>query len=192
MGRRHAQPFKQVFRELYLLTDMERQAGKLSGRYQGHQLNPSQALALWGRRGWLRLPDEGAMRRTFHHEGLSAWALLSEPFYTPAEIDGLTLDEIYFSEAGGWQPINLDAVPARVFSEAMRDLDLVVSVAHRGGVDPEASASTVEMRSGLLRETLALLKLENVRLQGPHALIEGRLNRYSVHHGAAEVYARQL
>ena len=83
MERRHAQPFKQVFRELYLLTDMERQAGKLSGRYQGHQLNPSQALALWGRRGWLRLPDEGAMRRTFHHEGLSAWALFSEPFYTP-------------------------------------------------------------------------------------------------------------
>ena len=37
----------------------------------------------------------------------------------------------------------------------MRDVDLVVSVAHLGGVDPEASASTVEMRAALLRETCA-------------------------------------
>ena len=53
----------------------------------------------------------------------------------------------------------------------MRDLDLVVSVAHQGGVDPEASASTVEMRTALLRETLSLLKVDNVRLERNHALM---------------------
>lgn len=39
----------------------------------------------------------------------------------------------------------------------MRDLDLVVSVAHRGGVDPQASASTVEVNSLLVEETCRLL-----------------------------------
>jgi hypothetical protein len=55
------------------------------------------------------------------------------------------------------------AVPPRLFSEVMRDCDLVVSVAHAGAVDPEASASTVEMRAALLRETCTLLKLDNAR-----------------------------
>jgi fructoselysine-6-P-deglycase FrlB-like protein len=43
-----------------------------------------------------------------------------------------------------------------LFSETMRDLDLVVSVAHRGGIDPEASASTLEMRATLVKETCGL------------------------------------
>src|SRR5207248_3971105 len=75
-------------------------------------------------------------------------------------------------------------VPPRLFSEVMRDLDLVVSVAHRGGVDPEASASTVEMRAALLRETCTLLKLANVRLKANHAVIDGRLSHYTVHLGS--------
>ncbi len=41
----------------------------------------------------------------------------------------------------------------------MRDIDLVVSVAHAGGVDPETSHSTVEMRIAIAKELLLLLKL---------------------------------
>lgn len=67
----------------------------------------------------------------------------------------------------------------------MRDLDLVVSVAHQGGVDPEATASTVEMRASLLSETCELLGLGNVEVSGSHARIRGTLADYSVHLGSA-------
>jgi len=70
----------------------------------------------------------------------------------------------------------------------MRDMDLVVSVAHRGGVDPEASASTIEMRGNLLREMCALLKLSNVRQKLPHVLIDGRLGQYSIHLGSGGLH----
>ena len=70
----------------------------------------------------------------------------------------------------------------------MRDLDLVVSVAHRGGVDPEASASTVEMRAALLRETLQVLHIDNVRIESAHAFVEGTLAKYSVHLGSGVVH----
>ena len=70
----------------------------------------------------------------------------------------------------------------------MRDIDLVVSVAHRGGVDPQASASTVEMRSALLQETTQLLSLKNVRIKGVHALIKVQLAEYSVHLRSANVH----
>jgi hypothetical protein len=178
------QPFKQVYRELYVLTKAEKKDKKFSKRYAGQQVNPSQAIALLGGRGWVTLPEEG-VRKTFHDVKLSAWLEFQESFYTPAEIDGLTLENVRFSKAGEWKGVDIATVPPLIFSEVMRDMDLVVSVAHRGGIDPEASASTVEMRSDLLRETLAVLDIENVRIENNHALIKGDHGNYSVHLGSA-------
>lgn len=70
----------------------------------------------------------------------------------------------------------------------MRDIDLVVSVAHSGGVDPEATASTIEMRAALVGETCSLLGISNVLIRGAHAVIEGTLGSYSVHLGSAVVH----
>lgn len=180
------QPFKQIFRELYVPTPAE-QSETTSHRYEGHQVNPKQALALWGQRGWVAAPEEG-VRRTFHTEGLIAEVSFLDGFYSPLEVEGLTIAGVQFRPRDRWQPLPLNQVPPRLFSEVMRDLDLVVSVAHQGGVDPEATASTVEMRAALVRETCRLLKLSNVQIQGTHVLIEGYLSSYSVHLGSAIVH----
>ncbi|MGV0027749.1 DUF5724 domain-containing protein [Phormidesmis priestleyi ANT.L61.2] len=185
-GSDRVQPFKQIFRELYVPTTAE-QPESISRRYEGHQVNPKQALALWGQRGWIVAPEEG-VRRTFHAEGLIANVDFLNGFYTPLEVEGLTIEGVRFYRRDEWKPIPLTDVPPRLFSEVMRDLDLVVSVAHQGGVDPEATASTVEMRSALVRETCRLLKLHNVQLQSAHVLIEGQLGSYSVHLGSAIVH----
>ena len=177
------QPFKQLFRELYPITESERGTAR-TRRYAGHQVNPKQALALLGGRGWVVRPEEG-VSRTFHEAGLTARLGFDEAFYTPADLEGLTLEEVVFTKRGEWKELPLDSIPASLFSEAMRDLDLVVSVAHRGGVSPEATASTVEMRATLLRETCELLGLGNVEVKGSHAIIQGTLGQYSVHLGSA-------
>jgi hypothetical protein len=70
----------------------------------------------------------------------------------------------------------------------MRDMDLVVSVAHAGEVDPEASAATVEMRQRLLGEICRLLGLKNVAVESPRARIEGQLGEYTVHLGSGVVH----
>ena len=70
----------------------------------------------------------------------------------------------------------------------MRDLDLVVSVAHSGGVDPEATASTIEVRAALIQETCMLLGQTNVELKSAHALIAGTFGNYTVHLGSAVVH----
>jgi HEAT repeat protein len=182
-GRELVQPFKQVFRELYVLTAAEKKDGDISRRYAGQQINPQQATALWGGRGWVVSPEEG-VRRTFHDAGLSAWVTFLAGGGTPADVEGWTIEGVRFSKRGEWKPLPLTKIPPRTFSEVMRDLDLVVSVAHRGGVDPEASASTVEMRASLLRETCSLLTLDNVRIKNSHVLIDGDLSNYSVHLGS--------
>lgn len=181
------QPFKQVFRELYVLTGAEKSSETFTRRYSGQQVHPRQALALLGGRGWVSRPEEG-VSRTFHQEGLTAWLGFLEGFYTPAEVEGLTVENVAFAKRDQWEPMKLKDVPPRVFSEVMRDVDLVVSVAHRGELDPEASASTIELRTAIARETLALLKLKNVKFDGRYALIKGHYSDYSVHLGSGVVH----
>jgi hypothetical protein len=132
-------------------------------------------------------PEEGVFR-TFHDEKLVAWIEFMETFHTPAEVEGLTLEKIRFARRGATEVMRLADVPPRLLSEVFRDVDLIASVAHRGAIDPEASASTVELRSALLRETLRLLKLENVKIKEPHIHIRGSLGEYSVHLGSATTH----
>ncbi|PWU20002.1 MAG: hypothetical protein C5B50_04960 [Verrucomicrobia bacterium] len=184
-AKERIQPFKQVFRELYTLTKPEKDEGTQSRRYAGHQVQPRKALALLGARGWVHHPEEG-VRKTYHDAGITVWLEFDEPFFTPAEIEGLTLESVHFTKrSGDSKPLKLAELPPRLFSETMRDLDLVVSVAHRGGVDPEASASTLEMRAALVKETCSLLKLSNVRIKDNAVLIKGELADYTVHLGSA-------
>ena len=74
----------------------------------------------------------------------------------------------------------------RIYSEVMRDVDLAVSTAHAGGVDPETSRSTVEMRSAIIQCSLELFRLKNVRLEKTHAFIDGKLGQYTASIWAAE------
>jgi len=187
------QPFKQVFRELYPLTEAERRDGAISRRYAGHQLQPQQAMALLATRGWVTSPQDGSATRTFHGRGITVSVDFLLGGGTPVEVEGLTIEGVTFRAAGeasgAWgKPLPLAEVPPILFSEAMRDLDLVVSVAHRGGIDPEGSASTVEMRAALLREVCAALALANVRVQPAHAVVAGTLGEYVVHLGSGVVH----
>jgi hypothetical protein len=185
------QPFKQVFRELYALTGQERADGPVSRRYEGHQLQPRQAQALLITRGWLIDWESGEAARPFHRHGLTARVTFADRGLALADVDLPAVDGVYFTRRGEYLAQPLDSVPGVVFSEAMRDLDQVVSVAHAGGVDPEATASTTQMRAALILQTARLLKLTNIELAGGnHVIITGRLGEYSLHLGSGTVHRR--
>ena len=187
-ARERVQPFKQIFRELYVPTEGEKQdSGRVSRRYEGQQVEPRKAATLLGGRQWLILHETG-VQRTFHEADVTAWLLVATDWWSFMAVDSITLEGVEFLRRSDWTPIPLEQVPPRVFSEVMRDLDLVVSVAHRSGVDPEASTSTVQMRTALVQEACHLLGLENVRMQEPHILIDGDLGHYSVHLGSGVVH----
>jgi Family of unknown function (DUF5724)/Domain of unknown function (DUF4132) len=181
------QPFKQIFRELYLQTEAEKLEKTKSSRYAGHQINQRQSASLLGSRGWV-VSFDGDASRTFFKEGITAHVSSKQGWTTPAEVEAPALETVSFSKRGDYKALDLEGISKRLYSEIMRDLDLVVSVAHVGGVDPEASQSTTEMRAALLLETLRLLKIGNVKLEKNVALIEGQIGRYSVHLGSAVVH----
>lgn len=186
-----AQPFKQVFRELYtpVADECDERQPAWSRRYAGHQVHGPQARALLTARGW-RCPQADGPMRTLRQEQLIARVEVVEPWGTPLEVQETTLDGVWFMSTATGQPVPLPDVPPRVFSEVMRDLDLVVSVAHAGGAVREASMSSIEQRAALVRETVALLGIANVRVDGRRVLIDGAIGRYAVHLGSAVVSQR--
>jgi len=182
-----AQPFKQVFREYYPITQDELEAKNLSRRYAGHQVQPKKTVALLKTRGWTADYEEG-LKRVWHKQNIIARLYALADWFSPADTEVPTLETIQFYSRDKGNPIGFSDIPPVIFSETMRDIDMVVSVAHAGGVDPEASHSTIEMRTAIARELMAMLKIENVTFKTAHAIITGSLGEYSVHMGSGVMH----
>lgn len=182
------QPFKQVFREYYPLTAEERGGATVSRRYAGHQIQARRAVGLLRGRGWT-VDYECGLQKVFYAEDLVVHMYALADWFSPADIEAPTLETVEFTRRRSVENVPLEQIPPILFSEVMRDLDLVVSAAHAGGVDPEASHSTIELRAALAKELAALLKLKNVTWPERHAKIHGSLADYSVHLGSGVVHA---
>ena len=180
------QPFKQIFRELYLMTDDEKEKAVNSKRYEGHQIQPQKTVALLKTRGW-RVDSYDGLQKIFHKDGYTVTLYAMADWFSPSDVESPTIEHISFYSLKEQKALKLVDVDEVVFSEVMRDIDLVVSVAHVGGVDPEASHSTLEMRAVLAKESARLFKLENVEVKERHILIDGKLGNYSIHLGSGMV-----
>ncbi|WP_336008108.1 DUF4132 domain-containing protein [Fusobacterium polymorphum] len=182
------QPFKQVFRELYVKTVDEKGRDK-SLRYAGHQVQPAKTVALLKTRRWIIDGQEG-LEKVYYKKNIIAKIFALADWFSPADIEAPTLEEVQFFDRKTFKPILINDVPDLIFTEVMRDLDLVVSVAHIGDVDPEASHSTIEMRKAIIEFNCKLFKLKNVTFTENHALIKGERAEYSIHLGSGLVHQK--
>ena len=181
------QPFKQIFRELYIPNDDELHEGDVSRRYAGHQVQVQKTVALLKTRAWT-VDYESGLQKVYYKENIIATMYAAADWFSPADVEAPTLETVRFYDRKTYKTIKLSEISPIIFSEVMRDIDLVVSVAHVGGVDPEASHSTVEMRASIVRELLALLRIENVMVKERHAQVVGSLGEYTVHLGSGVVH----
>jgi hypothetical protein len=213
------QPFKQLFRETYVVTPAERAAGYVSTRFTGLPVSAWRVYALTRGRGWA-----GPLGQTDFDGAGEGWREF--PTYGvrchlqhSVERDRLiTVEWVRFERAVGagrrreWEPIRLADVPAIPFSEAMRDIDLIVSVSAMG-TEAEWQAWDVArqrgearwaeqiaryqaiqseiaaMRAALLQRLLPVMGLADaVEVDRHFALVQGRLGRYRVHLGTGNVH----
>ena len=87
------------------------------------------------------------------------------------------------------EQVPLPQVDPIVYSETMRDADLVVSRAAAGEMG-FSSQQTIEMRASLIRELARVLEWWNVFVaeDSSHALVDGQLATYRVHLGSGSVF----
>lgn len=182
----YKQPFKQLFREFYLPTQDERDK-VLTNRFEGYQIQPAKATALFKARGWKTGYYE-PLRKISYRYNVMTYVDFVYDALTPADVEAPTLEAIYFEERLTAKKVKLHEVAPVHFSEVMRDLDLVVSVAHAGEVDPDASHSTIAMRAVIVEELIQLFQLSNVEVKAPHIVIKGSLGNYTIHLGSGNVH----
>lgn len=180
------QPFKQVFRELYVKTDEELEMNS-TRRYSGNQIQPAKTVACLKTRRWVADIENG-LQKVYYKENIVATIYAMADWFSPADIEAPTLEYVAFYDRKSGAPMKIKDIPDIIFSEIMRDVDLAVSVAHAGGVDPETSHSTIEMRATLVEFTMPLFKLTHVRVEGTHAHIAGKYGNYTVHLGSGVVH----
>ncbi|MUV04329.1 DUF4132 domain-containing protein [Flavobacterium rakeshii] len=141
------QPFKQAFREIYLLTEAEINTRTYSNRMASHILKQHQYVTLAKGRNWtarligawdggdqdtasLLLPEYN-LRAEYWINALNA----DDAFNETGIWNYVTTDQIRFINTQTNELVDLIDVPAIPFSEALRDVDLFVGVASVGN-DP--------------------------------------------------------
>ncbi len=218
------QPFKQAHREVYVLTDAERRTRTYSNRMAGHVLRQHQFRALGESRGWrislLGRWDPGGdwiptLELPQHKLRVELWLGAIGGDTSDAGVSlYVSTDQVRFYRAKGKEPIPLEDVPERVFSEVMRDVDLFVGVASVGN-DPawlqrgeeleieargerfagywrrfafgELSETALTRREALERLIPRLEIADRCTIADRFLVVRGELRTYKIHLGSGNV-----
>jgi len=208
------QPFKQAYREIYVLAPAERETEVYSNRFAAHIVRYPQVYALAKTRGWairaLGPYDNGGGEqwRDFPDHDLRAtyWMEMVDADAHGAIADLASTDQVRFTRIAGRNPIPLEEIPVRVFSEAMRDVDLFVGVASiaadpawvDGGLNRfhaywEEHAfgelgESAKLRHELLERLIPGLKIaDRLELEERFLRVRGNLNTYRIHLGSGNI-----
>jgi len=196
------QPFKQAFREIYTVTPPELVTRTFSNRFAAHILYKHQFAALASSRGW-NVPDYYS--ESFNPEnkllGYDVEFCLGSSFGGEPSIK---TNEIVFRN-NEYKIIEIQSVPPIVFSEAMRDIDMFVSVSSIG-VDPawtpdrpdynywssygtgELTNSAVSRKELLERIVPGLLIADKCSIEDRWLRVTGNMASYRIHIGSGSVY----
>ncbi len=211
------QPFKQAYREVYFLTDAERQTHDHSLRFANHILKHQQFHALAVQRGWQQTVggswdggQENAAYKSipafkvgvnFEAEGLDQYDYTDSGIYSCVG----TSDVRFYRQH---KALALDKLDPLLFSEVMRDVDLFVGVASIGN-DPNWQergysrdgngdywqnssfgdlSEIAKTRKAVLEALIPKLKIaKQLRLEERFLIVEGKVRTYKIHLGSSNI-----
>ena len=178
VDRRLMQPFKQLFREIYLPIG---EVGERCTRFAGRSIDTRRAYALLRAAGFA--PGAGIARRDWPRNVVAhfCWAsgTVSHDLFGPDRLQAVETGDIWFTSAG--RTIPTGQVDPIIFSETLRAADFLTARAAVGDADL-TSRETIILRATLLREVARSFNLTNiiVREEGPNALVLGKRATYRV------------
>lgn len=174
--RRLVQPFKQLFREIYVADG---ESGEQCERFAGHRIDPRLAYAVLRAAGFT--PGSGIARRDWP-SGVSAhltWAAgaSGRELFGSHRAAEVTTGSITFSRDGS--PLVPTEVDPVTFSETLRAADLLVTRAAAQEAEL-TSRETIALRALLLRQVARSYHLTNIAVpeDGRYALVLGTRGTY--------------
>lgn len=220
MEKEITQPFKQAFREVYIITDAELNTRTYSNRMAAHIIKQHQFNTLAKGRAWsyslLGAYDDGRDNEiaelVIPEYNLKANFWINELFIQDEFNDSgiwnfVGTDQVRFVDRNG-NVLELIHIPAILFSEVMRDVDLFVGVGSVGN-DPEWNDrgnmdtphrnywqgysfgdlnETAKIRKQVLEKILPKLKIANhAEIKDKFLIVKGKLRTYKIHIGSSNI-----
>jgi len=211
------QPFRQAFREFYQITDDKCRTNMYSNRFAGIVMRQHQFASLCRARGWdYRLMGAGFDGSNVPTKKFSSWNMHAE-FYVdlPSDRDGSLRESALGEQSGAGinlfvgsdqvrfyrdrREVPIDEVPAILYSEVMRDIDLFTSVCavaddqswsdqgDRGtGIfterfDVQELSAIIALRSEMLSRVLPNMPIcDRCKLQKAWVEVRGQLGTYRI------------
>jgi Domain of unknown function (DUF4132) len=206
------QPFKQAHREVYILTDAERNTNDYSNRFAAHIINQFQCHALCGTRRWKSQLWMGGGDFYPPTKEIPKWDLVAEFFVEfmreeNGEYVYFATDQVRFHTLSNEAMVSLEEIPPIVFSEIMRDVDLFVGVSSVGN-DPEWNdegrdrihliywqnfsfgelAETAKTRKEILEKLVPRLKIaDRCSFEERYLVVRGDIRTYKIHMGSSNI-----
>ncbi|MEO0008350.1 MAG: hypothetical protein RJA20_2546 [Bacteroidota bacterium] len=212
--RQITQPFKQAYREVYVVTPPEVRTSSYSNRFAAHVLRQHQFAALCSLRGWNYKLQGDFYNLVTPHKDVPVWDYRIEFWTETNDLDDtldsgiyqyIYTDQVRFSHQG--RQVNMPDVPPIVFSELMRDVDLFVGVCSigndpdwqdsgnqrlrdywRGYAFAEELSASGEVRLEALKKMIPRLKIApKCRFDGRYLLVQGSRHLYKIHCGSGNI-----
>ena len=207
------QPFKQAHREIYIITDAELTTDTYSNRFAAHIIKQHLLSTLCQQRNWQydvlgswdNSDNAGIARLKLDKWNITAEFMVHhcvDQSTSPAGVMSYaSTDRVHFTNAEGY--IRLCDIPALVFSEVMRDIDLFISVSSIGN-DPQWQedhhneywhsysfgdlSESATVRKDILQRLLPKLKIANVcSIEGRYLHVKGAIRHYKIHLGSGNI-----
>ncbi|MGE0279407.1 MAG: DUF4132 domain-containing protein [Rhizobiaceae bacterium] len=239
IGRRIRQPIIQAWRPIYVLTEAELNTRTYSNRFAAHVLEQAPAMAMLKSRGWQAF-NRTMQGNSAEHERvrviLPHYKVATEYWVSGV---GTRIQDGKAAEAGGelyafiatdrvtfyaldakgqkpeGEPIPVNAVPARAFTEILYDIDTIVGrtsigndrhwqdgganarhpvsenvqfVGYRDRYSSGKSSELANARRAVIKSLLPSMAIaEQCSIGDDHLIVDGKLNSYKIHFGSSNI-----
>lgn len=196
------QPFKQAYREVYIVTGAEINTSTFSNRFNNHVIRHFKFVAL-------------AQQRLWHYSQSNVYSREDNPkitytdydikciFDLESEYDFATTGRIHFWDTENNVALKMEDIPTLIFSETMRDVDLFVGVCSIGaeeqwgnqrfreywtGYSTSDLSETAQTRKSVIQSIISKLKIKDrCEVTDKYLKVNGKKRVYKIHFGSGNI-----
>ena len=174
------QPFKQVLREIYFVNADEKSGDSIT-RYVGYNINLKKAVGALKSRLWGVSSDLG-IRKVYRKDNLIAVVFREfDDFYYLDDADlNRELSKCFFISRDDYKIVKPIDVNPVIYSETLRDIDLMLTVSSNNLYDHELAMGTFDIRRKIVEVIIELLNIKNISFLKENIKIEGTFGNYVV------------
>lgn len=196
------QPFKQAYREIYIVTGAEINTSTFSNRFNNHVIRHHKFVALAQQRLWRYSHSDlysGGENPSISYPDFN----IKCTFDLESDYDFATTRQLHFRDTENNIALKMEDIPTLIFSESMRDTDLFVGVCSIGaeeqwenqrfreywtGYSTSDLSETAQTRKSVIQSIISKLNIKDkCEVTDKYLRVMGKKRTYKIHFGSGNI-----